>query len=221
MRCKKCNIQVDCNTIICPLCHEKLSEREPLPMAFPVKTPKKPIHTHFTVETIYLFVSLLVFVTCITVNYLTSTTILWCYVVGLGLAYGYFLIKHTIFSHYSVGVKIFWQLIVIIGVMFLTQFIININGWMQEFVLPILLIISIIIQATFIIVQAKIYRANFLSAILISVLGFIPISLWGLNIVDTLWPQLTCALVSSVSLIGIISFGLTDIREEISKKFHF
>lgn len=221
MRCDKCNIEVTCDTVICPLCHEKLTDRTPEPLKFPKKQPAKHIHKHFTVKTIYLFISMIIFLICLTVNYMTATDYLWCYIVGLTLAYGFFLICHTIESRFSVGVKIIMQLGVIVLLLYLTQLILGEFVWITDYAMPIVLIISILVEGGFVIFQALHNRSSFISAIVISLFGYVPIILYAADVTGIFWMAITSAIVASVCIIGALTFGLTDIGAEFKKKFHF
>ena len=80
MRCKYCDVEVTCESKICPLCHEKLSIKDNLDLdytptkAYPDKQKpiKKPYRQRLTVTGIYLCISLSLFILSIPINLSTD-----------------------------------------------------------------------------------------------------------------------------------------------------
>ena len=100
MRCKFCNVEVDCKTHICPLCHELLTpenDKEDLSPAFPPKTARaeRRRHTHFTATNIYLAASFVIFVASLAVNLGLHQPTKWFLMVGAVLLYGFLTMRHV------------------------------------------------------------------------------------------------------------------------------
>lgn len=187
---------------------------------YPPKRAKKHIHTHFTLNSIYLFVSMLIFLACITINYLLDTSFLWCYLVGAAALYGYIIIAHTVQSHSGVGTKIFVQGCSVAFLSWLVQIIIHKKNLIFNYNLPIILGCLILVLAGFLIFTARHNRSLLLSSILLSLIGYIPIILYACGVATVLIPSLITAILASITLIGTVAFGIFDLREQFSKVFH-
>ena len=126
MRCKFCNVEVDCKTHICPLCHELLTpenDKEDLSPAFPPKTARaeRRRHTHFTATNIYLAASFVIFVASLAVNLGLHQPTKWFLMVGAVLLYGFLTMRNTVMSNNSAWIKAFWQIVMISLILWLAQ----------------------------------------------------------------------------------------------------
>lgn len=225
MRCEKCNVELYGDVDICPLCHNKIllteeEKKQIKPLYYPPKSTKKKIHKHLTPKAIYLFVACIIFIACVTTNYLTSTTFLWCYLVGASLLYGFVILAHTVLSHSGVGVKIFIQGASIALLCWIFEIIIKRPNLTFDYSLPIVLTVVILVIAGFLIFTAKRNRSLIISSIMLCLLGYLPIILFAFGVTNVLLPSLITAILASINLVGTIAFGIFDIKEQFSKVFH-
>lgn len=224
MRCKYCNIEIESKTKICPLCHEKLEDiDESLPLAYPEKKSKRHVHRHFTLGKIYTFVSLIVFLLSITVNYLTDKRILWCYIVGAVLLYGLILIKNTVLSRNSVGIKVLVQTVCIflLFVVIETVTATTSTHWALNYAMPIIHLISTIVLTVLVACSISKNRNNLISVMAFSFLGFLPIILYfATDIVTVLWPAISTCVLSVIAILSTVIFGHNELKNEFKRKFH-
>ena len=223
MHCKYCNVDIETGTKICPICHEKLDDiDESLPKAYPDKVKRKHQHKHFTLQNIYILVSLIVFLMAVTINYLTDSSILWCYIVGGVLVYGLVLIDNTVLSQYSIGAKVFVQTLSILLLIFLVQWITHTMSsmWAYNYAMPIVHMVSSVVFAILVASFFKKDRNNLVSVIVFSILGAIPIILELSGVLTVLWPSLADVIVSIIIILTVVVFGHKEIKNEFRRKFH-
>ena len=223
MHCKYCDIDIETNSKICPICHEKLEDYdENLPKAFPDKIKRKRKHKHFTLINIYILVSVLIFITAVTTNYLTDKTVLWCYILGGVLLYGLILIKNTIMSNYSIGAKVFVQTLSISLLILLTALVTDTysDKWAYNYAMPVVHMVSVLVLGILVACFIQSDRNNLVSLILFSLLGIIPLILFWTNVLDVLWPSLVDAIFSIGVILATVIFGHKEIKNEFRRKFH-
>ncbi|MEG1609133.1 MAG: DUF6320 domain-containing protein, partial [Clostridia bacterium] len=103
MRCKYCNVQIDCKTKICPLCHEKLDDiDEGLPQIYPDKPLRNEKKRKLSANLIYILVSAIIFIPCLAISLILTPTIPWFWIIGILAVYGYVLVYNTIMSSHSI-----------------------------------------------------------------------------------------------------------------------
>lgn len=223
MRCKYCNVELYGDNNICPLCHNKIEENNNEELKKPYYPPKQKHKKNiyiYKINSFYIILSLAIFLICITINYLTSTNILWCYMVGIVLFYGYILFRHTIQSHSGVGSKIFIQGLSIWAVLAVFNTQIDSDLFIFNYALPIIIALSIIVQVICLLILFKKDRSLFLSTITLSICGFLPIILYGIKISNILLPSLLTAVLSSIVIITTFILGYKDIKNQAKRLFH-
>ena len=223
MHCKYCNVDIETNTKICPICHEKLEDYdENLPKAYPDKIKRKHKHKHFTLSNIYLLASLIIFLIAVTINYVIDSSILWCYILGGVLLYGMILIENTVLSNYSIGAKVFVQTISISLLILLSAWVTDTysNKWAYNYAMPVVHMVSVIVLGILVACFIEKDRNNLVSLIMFSALGIIPLILKITNVLDVLWPSLLDAILSVGVILAAIIFGHKEIKNEFRRKFH-
>ncbi len=133
MRCKYCNVEITCDSKICPLCHEKLSLPKDvdlpydLPKAYPEKKkpPKRRERKKLSAIRLYLSIALTVFILSVPLNILTTPKIYWFAIVGVLVIYGFILVHNTILSNNGIGIKIFWQGVGIFSVLLTVNYLLD------------------------------------------------------------------------------------------------
>lgn len=225
MRCKYCNISIKCKTDVCPICHEKLTDTDICECDyFPPKTPhaKSKVNS-FSVGSIYTFCAAVISIVCIITNVLVNSDILWSLPLTAILFYGILIIKNSIASNQSVALKIIWHEIYLFLVCLMVQslFDVKIKTFAYEYALPFLSVAGILAMAIFFIVARKTVRQHLWGAVGLCFYGCIPIILFSCGVNTLLWPSLTSAVFSTVSLLGLIIFGRRALGNEFKRKFHF
>ena len=162
-KCKRCNVWVADDTMVCPLCHTILTENKPMEQSLDhnankmqgVQRPgypdvKKNTRRFRKAGRILLFISLAVEMLLAFINYLTfdAAPKYWSVVTGGIIAY-LILTLWDIFSRRQGHIrKIYTQIFVILGLLVLIDYSLDWKGWSLEFGLPCIiygLVLAIII----------------------------------------------------------------------------
>ena len=162
-KCKRCNVWVADDTMVCPLCHTILTGNKPMEQSLDhnankMQTVKRPGYPDVKKNTrrfrkagrILLFISLAVEMLLVFINYLTfdAAPKYWSVVTGGIIAY-LILTLWDIFSRRQGHIrKIYTQIFVILGLLVLIDYSLDWKGWSLEFGLPCIiygLVLAIII----------------------------------------------------------------------------
>ncbi len=230
MRCKYCNIEVGCESKICPLCHEKLQidESVDLPMAYPPKKREKvPVKKKLlSPGSLYTSIALTVFTLCLAINLRLTPTIYWFAIVGAVLIYGLILTKHTILSNNSIGIKIFWQAVAIFAILLALNYLLKhqisnyIKNWVWDLGLPVILIVSTLVIGIYTAIAFHKWHSVIIDALTVSALGFLPVILYGCGVVHNPVMSIISACLSSAGIIFCSILGRKTLISEFKKKFH-
>lgn len=229
MRCKYCNIEVGCKAKVCPLCHEKLENTDGnavLPEVYPRKTTKKKDRRRISASSLYLSIAVTIFVLCIPINLLVTPEVYWFGIVGILGVYGFVLVRNTILSNNSIGVKIFWQCIWALIVLIVVNAILSrqvpelTGAWVWDYGLPAILLASTLVVGIYTAIAFRFWNDVIVDAICVSATGFIPVILYAFKVVTHPAMSITCACVSSVVIIFCGILGRRSLINEFKKRFH-
>lgn len=229
MRCKFCNVEVDCKTHICPLCHELVTpeEGENLSPAFPPKTAKaeKKRHTHFTATNIYLASSLIVFIVCLAVNLGMKQHTHWFLMVGAVLLYGFLTMRNTVMSSNSAWIKAFWQIVMISLILWLAQTIfddvMSDTFWLLDLALPIIIMLSVLTLGIISCVLVKRNKALLYDTLFLSLIGFFPLILFAFGLVHKVLASAICAGFCAAVIVCVVIFARKELVEEMERRLHW
>ncbi|HBP43811.1 MAG TPA: hypothetical protein DD621_04000 [Clostridiales bacterium] len=220
-RCEHCNVDVATTHDTCPLCFRELVDiggRE-TPDLFKEKQPKPVIKHRVLLIKIFLFLSIIAAVACLTVNLMVKPIPMWSLVVIVSILYCWVLICHTILSERSIFEKLLLQIGVVVGLLFLCEWVAAGGKWMVDYVIPAISMSAILVL--FILSQALKYHKGVLSFFIMTIilvllsgalLLFKATSFKLLNII--------VLLEGALSLLGMILFSGGVLKTEFSKKFH-
>lgn len=228
MHCKNCGVEVDFDTKICPICHEKLSKPTdaPLPSVYPPRKTRATTKFKPSFNTVYLSLALVVFVVCLFLNLTLTPQIKWIYLAGGLLLYGFLLIHNTILSANSVGVKAFVQSVMLFLLLYLGEVIVKdirpdtSSFWVLDIGLPVLISLSLIavcISTVFVYRQKK---ALLLDIIWLSLIGYIPIILFACKEISNPIASIVCASLSTALIIVTSIVFRKQLKDELMRYFH-
>lgn len=224
--CKNCNLKVDAERNYCPLCFRETVEcsdektRE-YPFAERTKDEHENKKSTFILK-LFMFLSVCAITTCLLVNLLVDSSLLWSMVVTAGIVYVWIMVGHTILSRRGVFEKIFMQLL---GIMFILWMIERISPnaeydrWLANYVFPS---VSMCTVATMLMIsfirKDKTWILAFFFITLVLTLASVIFFVYNLDgfIILGIINLGFCSL----TLFGYLTFGYSVIKTEFSKKFH-
>lgn len=231
MRCKYCNVEIGCKTKICPLCHEKLEydndeEAATLAQAYPAKVKTKKKRRRISASSLYLSIAVTLFVLSIPINLLVTPEIYWFGLVGIIGVYGFVLVRNTVLSNNSIGVKIFWQCLWMFIVLVVVNEILSrqlpqlTGAWVWNYGLPTILLVSTLVVGIYTAIAFRFWNDVIVDAICVAIVGFLPVILYAFKVVDEPAMSIACACVSSVVIIFCGILGRKSLISEFRKRFH-
>ena len=98
-RCKKCNVEILDEAVICPLCKSVLEQEKQLPqedIAVGYPTVKSNVKKLNFVVRLYSFLAIVTEVALIIINYLNYHGTWWSAITGVSILYFYITLKYSI-----------------------------------------------------------------------------------------------------------------------------
>lgn len=219
--CNACKARVANPLEHCPLCYATLNAigEEPEMDSYP--DYHGAAKRYNLILRILLMLSVAAAVICLTINLLVSKSFLWSLLVIANIAYCWLAISTALRKRYSAGFKLLAQvfylgaLLVVIDQMTDT----NVN-WAYDYALPLLFCSAILTMTIVCLARRLRLREFILYFILIALLGFIPLILLGVGVMQTSWPAIVSAVYGGLSLISLFVFADSATRMELKKRFH-
>jgi hypothetical protein len=234
--CGKCNVNVNTDSQKCPLCSMLLSEgktqgynENSLENSMPdacgdgSKYPKPDsdaVDRYNFVFRLFLFISIVIGSTCLMINLLTYSGVLWSmYVIGTML-YIWIIIAYPLFVKRKIGHIIVISAISTSIYLYSLQLATRTKGWGLSYAIPFLFIASTL-MITFIILLRRLKWKEYSTYQTIMVLlGFLPVILCITGLVTPIWPSVLSAFYSFLTLTGMFIFVDKKYKNELIKRFH-
>lgn len=217
-RCRQCNLEVLDETERCPLCGSVLEPTIEVENMYPdvrIMTRKLMLYSR-----IYLFVAIVTEVLLICINYYSESEIWWSLITGIGLFYGYMVIRFAILGKTGYKAKIIVLTLLAILLAIAIDFLVGYNGWSVNYILPsgILLIDAGIFLLMFI--NHRNWQSYLMWQIFMIVCSMVPVILYWVGIITH--PLLSqVAMGASVALfLGNVIIGDRRARVELKRRFH-
>ncbi len=220
-KCSKCNVTVNTNYKTCPLCFNELSETqgEVNEMFKSRELEPKKNNVKKLLTKIFLFISLVAIIVCLTVNLMVKPLPLWSLLVALGIVYVWILVLHTIISKRNIFEKIVLQIGTLIGLLFVCEWVSGGKQWMVDYVIPS--ISMAVMLVLFILCLSLKNHQGLVSFFIINIILTLISGILLLCKVPhfALLNIITCIL-GSVTIVGVVLFSGSALKNELSKKFH-
>lgn len=222
-RCLKCQVNVSTTRKTCPLCGNFLenSSNEEVLTSYP---PYEPVVRKRNIFLrILLFICLVGSSISVVVNLLNYNGQLWSLDVIVGAIYIWILFKSTILSKRPIAGKLVIQMIFISLVLGVIDYVSNktlINSWAISYAIPALSIATTISIIIVLLIKRMRYSDYVLYFIETIFLGFVPLVFYLFKLTNILWPSLSAAGLSLVTILGMIIFADRQTKDELKKRFH-
>ena len=230
--CKKCNIDVNTEGHVCPICNDVLVEKKEgnvnKPNGYPQLINK---HRFPFVVKLFAFLSIIASIICAFVNYKTFNSeapSYWSIIVIAGILYCWGIARIFSYKRISFATRFFYltffTIIYIVGIdICLTIFKIReVISWSLTYVSPILIIVGLIV------IQIVGYasRRNFGDAVMscfyLTLIALVPyiVYLVAPSYIEGEWAPISGILSGVCTLIGFFIFRFRSTKEELKKRFN-
>lgn len=206
-------------TSLCPLCASPLTETGgEQKSAYPRFESKAAYHF---IKRLLFFLSVVVAIVCIAVNYLTSADLWWWTLVVTALVYTWIAVPHEMRRGGNGGGKILMQVLCASALTVLIDMETGFYGWSLDYVVPVILCAGIVSVVLLIIVRPTNWVFYVLYQAILALFGFVPIVLYFTGLSHAHIPALIVALLSAASITGMLVFGDKSIKNEFRRRLRF
>ena len=219
-RCASCGVDVIVPRVHCPLCAAPLTgeapeeQREVYP---PLPTLYKEYHLLFRV---LIFVSVAGGAVSLLLNLAFPQGGWWSFLVLAGIVYMWITILYGVRRVHRASRSVLFQMVATAGVAVLIDSLYGHYGWAIDYAVPALCL-SAMMAIGVVALVSRIGIEEFIMYFLINaLLGLVPLVFVLTGLAETVWPSMTCVLLSVLSLAAVFIFGGDEIRQELKKRFH-
>lgn len=217
-RCIQCNLEVLDETERCPLCKSVLEPTIEVENMYPnVRIQARRLMLY---SRIYLFVAIVTEALLISINYFMESEIWWSLITGIGLFYGYMVIRFAILGKSGYLYKTIVLAILAILMLVAIDFLIGFNGWSLNYALPIVIVAIDVGILVLMAINRRNWQSYLMMQIFMIICSIIPIVFYFVDIITH--PLLAgIAMAASVSLfLGTVIIGDRRARVELKRRFH-
>ncbi|MBO6113676.1 MAG: hypothetical protein J6P57_01330 [Lachnospiraceae bacterium] len=228
-RCRKCNIDIMDDSIVCPLCKNVLDISDDLKntdkmgmyksrsISYP-DIVKKRKWIKFVIR-LSIFLSIIAEIILVLINYMTFKNTLWSIVTGACLAYVCFTIAYSFQRYVSHRAKLAVQVIVAIPLIIIIDQVYGGNGWSINFGIPIMVLVLDLVVFILSMVNFKkchVYLMVQLTGIIMSFICsiFVVIGRYKVKMLSVV-----ATVVSIIVFMIIVFLGEKKSTSELAKRF--
>lgn len=217
-RCRQCNVEILDETERCPLCDSVLEYTEEMENMYP--NAKVQTRKWVFLSKVYLFTAILLEVILFGINFVDKYKIGWSLVAGLGLLYGYLVIRLAILGRAGHKLKIVLLSAIAIVMMILADFVIGYDGWSVNYAFPSCVIILDLGIAVLMLVNRRNWQSYIMWQILMLLVSGGMILLFVFGIITEPHVMGVAVLFSVFLFLGTLILGDRRARVEVHRRFH-
>nr|MBQ8252781.1 hypothetical protein [Lachnospiraceae bacterium] len=221
--CRQCKIKIADPTNICPLCQSVLEktgdEREKADSMYPVVGVHRKGYK--LILQICAFVCFVAIIVLALVNYLTYNGVMWSIICDAGILYLLVTLRFTLFNaHEGHTMKILMQVIAVMLLTLLIDYIIGYQGWSVAYAFPVIILVADMLILILMMVNFRTWYSYILLQMAMLILsGIIGAYILLNHMGNTLLAG--CAIgVSALIFLGSVCLGDIRARNEIKRRFH-
>lgn len=217
-KCRNCNLEILDETEICPLCRSILEPTVEVEDMYPdVRVRMRRLKLF---SRIYLFCAICAETVLFSVNLLTESRIWWSAITGLGLLYGYLVLRYAILGKSGYRSKVLVLTVMGILTAVLIDFVVGYRGWSVDYVLPagILLVDAVILLCM--VGNRRNWQSYLMWQLLMLLCSLLPAALYLLELENNAWMAWLPLAVSGVIFLGTLIIGDRRARLELVRRFH-
>lgn len=218
--CKRCQIKILDETVTCPLCRSVLDDEDLVKGDFRYPTLSFNSSRYYLLNKILLFISVMIVITSVTVNYVLYNGVLWSLASIVAVLYSWTIIRHAVKNSIDLASKIIVQAISASILIIVIDVVIGFNGWSVDYVVPQVAILANIGIFILLIVSKLDWKRYVLHQMGMAFLGFVPVILSLFQVVNHPLMSYIATATSVVILVFTVIFGDKSLKSEITRRFH-
>lgn len=225
-KCPKCDIQFDTNRYTCPFCKVNLIETEEKKLEIihqEYPSFKKEEKKQSFVLRLFIFLTIMAVVISAILSYFLNDQEEGFYaflIVIASLLVGWLFIKGVILSKMNFPIRIIAFAFSLIFLLMIIEYDLSNDSWVLNYMISFILVAALITIVFAIFIKLKRFQ-NYISLLIgLCILNCIPIILYKLGFIITLWPALVACFSGLAVVLGMLVFGFKETFLELQKRFH-
>lgn len=233
--CRKCRLSVNTDSGYCPLCASELApDKEGKASDSPGKAcetgeagsdniyPRPDGSRKYNlVFRLFLFLTIVVVSTCLLINILSYSGILWSLVVIGAVQLMWAAIAYPLMAWRNIGYMITVDAVSVCVLLVIIQTVTRTQGWGLDYVIPFLFIAATTVISFVILFRRMKWREYSLYQFIMIILGLLPLVSVISGMVKAIWPSVLSAFYSLLTFTGMFIFADKKYKSELIKRFHF
>ena len=229
--CRNCNIYVNDDIDVCPLCHsvldEDLTEEELTVRAALIHqgseypdVRKREKRMNIVMRAI-LFLFILAEIGLIIINRAVKPNFWWAGICGIAMVYIYssmvYWIKHDSGFAAKIGLQLVLTMVLLVGI---DYYFTGMNGWSLKFAIPGVLLFGDAIVFFLMMLNRQYWYSYSILLVFIGLCSWAIMYLYYTGRINNIVLPAVCAAVTGVFLLGTIIFGDRQFTREMKRRFH-
>lgn len=217
-KCHNCNVEILDETEYCPLCRSVLTPSDPLENMYP--DVRFAMRRRIFFSRIYLFCGLIAELILILINALSNSTIWWSAITGLGILYGYMVLRYAIIG--EAGYRSKTIVLSMIGILSIISidFITGYRGWSVDYALPGVILLMDVGILVCMIVNHRNWQSYIMLQISMMLCSLLPILLNLFELERNRLMAFTPLAASALLFLGTMILGGHRASTELKRRFH-
>lgn len=218
--CDKCHVNISGDKKNCPLCQQPVfSIDENVEEVFPeIPTVYRQYHLFFR---ILIFISAVIGIVSVLINYtLYPHKGAWSIFILAGIGCLWFNIAFAVRKRTNILKNIMYQVVAISISSVFWDIIIGWHRWSIDFVIPIVIAVSMITMAIVAKVMKQYIDDQIIYFCINSLFGIIPIIFVIAGNPNIVYPSVICVAISITTFVGMLVFQGDILKEELKKRLH-
>lgn len=220
--CKHCDVIILDDSKTCPLCKGVLVEPEDTLEATANGYPSVAFSADrfHLVNRIMLFISVIIIVASIAINYLFYDDLYWSLISIVVVLYSWTIVRHAIINSIHLANKIMVQSLSGAVIVACIDLVIGYRGWSVDYVIPQIAIAANLGIFILLIISKLDWKRYVLQQMGMAFFGLIPMILLLVGIVDHPLMTYVATGISVVILLFTVILGDKSVKNEMIRRFH-
>lgn len=221
-KCSSCNVFVNEDTLLCPLCVKSLEEENHSLDHEKIYPELDTLLTSYKfIKRLLLFISILAGGSSIVINLALNPSVLWSLIVISGIFYFWLAVSNVIRTNTNAAFKILFQTVCACILAAGIDYELGWIGWSVKFVIPGILCFGIIGVLILVLFNRTNWARYVLYQSITAFFGFLPIILYKTGVSDNFIMSIIPTGLAFVCLTITIVFGDRTIKNEFKRRIHF
>ncbi len=217
-KCHNCNIEVLDETEYCPLCRSIVEQTVPVENMYPNIAPR--VRKLALASRIYLFCAILAQCVLFCLDLFTDCDVWWSALTGVGLLYGYMLLRYAVMGKAGYRSKVIVVVVVGILVTIAVDVIIGYRGWSLDYAFPIWLLVVDAVIIGCMICNHRNWQSYLMWQLFMILCSLLPPLLLRMELEHNQYMAYLPLAASLALFLGTMLIGDRRARTELKRRFH-